>query len=76
MKNNKSEPILYLYKAIIIYDLDRFYSETYSNYIEGRKFVPRMWLGGQTGDKNVEKIGITKENTFPKTIILPYLSRF
>ncbi len=21
---------------------------------------------GQTGDKNVEKIGITKENTFPK----------
>ena len=32
--------------------------------------------GGQTGDKNVEKIGITKENTFPKTIILPCLSRF
>ena len=26
--------------------------------------------------KNIEKIGITKENTFPKTIILPYLSRF
>ena len=54
----------------------RFYSEKYSNCIEGRKFVPRIWLGGQTGDKNVEKIGITKENTFPKTIILPYLSRF
>ena len=35
-----------------------------------------MWLGGQTGDKNSEKIGITKENIFPKTIILPYLSRF
>lgn len=28
------------------------------------------------GDKNIEKIGITKENIFPKTIILPYLSRF
>ena len=26
--------------------------------------------------KNIEKIGITKENIFPKTIILPYLSRF
>ena len=35
-----------------------------------------MWLGEQTGDKNVKKIDITKENTFPKTIILPYLSRF
>ena len=56
--------------------LDRFYSEKYSNYIEGRKFVPRIWLGGQTGDKNVEKISITKENTFRKTIILPYLSCF
>ena len=28
-------------------DLDRFYSEKFPNYIEGRKFVPRMWLGGQ-----------------------------
>ena len=37
---------------------------------------PRISLRGQTRDKNVEKIGITKENTFPKTIILPYLSRF
>lgn len=35
-----------------------------------------MWLEGQTGDKNVEKIGITKENTDAKTIILPCLSRF
>lgn len=30
---------------------------------------------GTNGGQNVEKIGI-KENTFPKTIILPYLSRF
>ncbi len=31
---------------------------------------------GTNGGQNVEKIGITKENTLPKTIILPYLSRF
>ena len=41
-----------------------------------KNLVPRLTFRVQTGDKNVEKIGITKENTFPKTIILPYLSRF
>jgi len=31
---------------------------------------------GTNGGQKYWKIGITKENTFPKTIILPYLSRF
>ena len=60
----------------ISYDFARLCRNKCSIFNEGQEFVPSLTFKGQTGDKNVEKIGITKENTFPKTIILPYLSRF
>jgi hypothetical protein len=46
-KGGKALLSLHATDGTIIYDLDRFYSEKFPNYIEGRKFVPRMWLGGQ-----------------------------
>ena len=60
----------------ISYDFARLCRNKCSICNEGQEFVPRLTFRVQTGDKNVEKIGITKENTFPKTIILPYLNRF
>ena len=63
-------------KILICYGIARLCRNKCSICNEGQEFVPRLTFRVQTGDKNVEKIGITKENTFPKTIILPYLSRF
>lgn len=56
---------------LISYVFARFCRDECSYFTEGQEFVPSLTFKGQTGDKNVEKISIIRENM---TLKAAYLS--